>query len=46
MKFYGLIACDPTYLEVAGEVTYVEEEPVPQVAVALKEVMPHKWLRE
>ncbi len=45
MKHYELVASDPTYLELAGEITYVEEEPVPPAAVALKEGRPHKWLR-
>jgi len=45
MKHYELVASDPTYLELAGDITYVEEEPVPQAAVALKGGRPHKWLR-
>jgi hypothetical protein len=45
MKHYELVASDPTYLELAGEITYVDEEPVPQAALALQEGKPHKWLR-
>jgi hypothetical protein len=45
MKHYKLIASDPTYLGLAGEITYVEEEPVPKAAVALQEGRPDKWLR-
>jgi len=45
MKHYELVANDPTYLELAGDIIYVEEEPVPQAAVALKEGRLHKWLR-
>jgi hypothetical protein len=45
MKHYELVASESTYLKLAGEITYVEEEPVPQAAIALKEGRPHKWLR-
>jgi hypothetical protein len=46
MKHYELVAGDSTYLKLAGEITYVEEEAVPPAAVALQEGKPHKWLRE
>lgn len=45
MKHYELVASDPTYLKLAGEITYVEKEPVPPAAVALQEGKTHKWLR-